>query len=151
MALRSTMMNHYMHFLSDNYDGTWIHPSEPEIRLGATYVVPVDENGIFFPTYQVDYVRRLNIDIAPKMHSALGKKVDGENAFTVQIGLSKFTFTDVFEGKKLRKFKYVGKFQHPDFEFELAEVYNLESLDKLFEEESMLVVGCEPFFHYKEK
>lgn len=117
----------------------WFSPSEIEEDDDDDYqdfAVPVDANGNFFDTYEIELVSYKN----SKLGNSIKIKVDRiENR--LQFDFHNFRIRMFPIGTPM---KYSGELHHPDFAYSMVKIefYPPEIDDLLFEETSHLIIGC---------
>jgi len=146
---------HYLHFLMPKQAGfvTVSELTAIETALGnskfsgGSWMVPLAPGGDFFTTYHVDYVNVFMDNMAPKIHTVSANRISKDVFELTLIHPIRFNRT----GKVRRR--YVGnKFDHHDFQFDFVEVDFLPGvLDELFKQTQHMIIGCQPFFHYRER
>jgi hypothetical protein len=147
-------LKHYLHYLMPKDNGFFTVSEFSAIEMvkgnggfsGGNWVVPIAPNGDFFDKYQVDYVEIITFDMPSKMHTVAATRI-GKDVFEMDL-VSPMRFKKVTNGKKG---KYIGsKFKNHDFHFDLVEVdFVFGALDELFKQKQYMVVGCQPYYHYK--
>ena len=75
---------------------------------------------------------------------------EGNDSFLLSIGRTKLWFTVRPVSMKDRLLPYVGTLKHPDFEFPFLEIEPEDQalLDRLCEDEGLIIIGCDPETHY---
>jgi hypothetical protein len=75
---------------------------------------------------------------------------EGKDSFFLAIGEMRLWFTVRPSSKKGRRLPYVGALKHADFTSLFTEIEPEEPsrLDRLCEDENVIIVGCDPFTHY---
>lgn len=113
----------------------------------VSFVVPVDENGDFFPQYACEAVVAADGEKRRDSHELLHQ---GRDSFLLRLGKSEVWFSVRPVSKSDRRLPYVGQLKHADFAWLLTEIQpeKPDMLDRLYDEENTFVIGCEPFSHY---
>jgi hypothetical protein len=112
-----------------------------------SFVVPVDEEGRFFETYSCEAVTTREREKTITTHALSSR---GKDSFLLHLDGKEFWFIVKPTAKSSRRLPYVGRLEHPDFQFLLAEIEPEEpaALDNLCDEDHTFVMGCDPFTHY---
>jgi hypothetical protein len=112
-----------------------------------SFVIPVDEKRGFFDEYTCEAITAEDGDKRIESHALVR---EGEDSFVLHLGELDLWFTIRPVPQAERCLPYLGKLQHADFAFLLAEIEpeDPDRLDRLFEGEDTFVIGCEPFAHY---
>jgi len=113
----------------------------------VSFVVPLDDNGDFFREYICETVTAEN---GTKQTAASKLIRQGDGSFVLRLHGLDVWFTVRTVPKEDRRLPYVGKLEHADFASLFVEIEPEEpkKLDRLFDERSVFVIGCEPFTHY---
>jgi hypothetical protein len=114
----------------------------------VSFVVPLTSAGEFFHEYTCEIVRTL--EQGSKTIEAYELLPQGRDCFLLSIDDVEFWFTLRTVPKGDRRLPYVGKLRHPDFAFLFTEIEpeDQKRLDKLYDDDNIFVIGCEPFTHY---
>ena len=74
----------------------------------------------------------------------------GEDSFALRLGQIELWFNLRASAKDQRRLPYVGKLGHEDFQYLFVEIEpeDPDTLDKLYDDQDMFIIGCEPFTHY---
>jgi hypothetical protein len=128
----------------------WVAPVElpDEGGQAGALVVPLDANGGLHPRYRLGYAKYLGKGSYQSYSSVLDRQQPGDLEWS--IGGRTVCFRLRLVGGQPVVFDYVGQFLHPDFHSRLAEIEpeSERQLDELFDEESVVVVGCDPATPY---
>jgi hypothetical protein len=110
-------------------------------------VIPLAKLGGFFPKYTCETIITENGAKKIEAHELVSR---GENSFELRLGKLGLWFTVRPVRKEDRRLPFVGEVGHSDFALPLMEIEPEEPriLDRLHDEESTFVIGCEPFTHY---
>jgi hypothetical protein len=75
---------------------------------------------------------------------------EGGDSFVLKVADKELWFTVRSVARKERCLPYVGSLKHPDFTSPFIEIEpeDPSKLDQLFEDENVIVVGCDPTTHY---
>ena len=112
-----------------------------------SFVIPVDEKGEFFSTYLCEAVTTRNMEKEISLHEL---SAQGNDSFLLRMQGNDFWFVVKPSLKPVRRLPYIGKLNHPDFQFLLTEIEpeEPEKLDDLCLQEHIFIMGCDPFKHY---
>ena len=110
-----------------------------------SFVIPIDDGADDRYTCEVvkgDGDQRIVI------HHELIK--EGRDSFFLGIGEAGLWFAVRAASKREPRLPYVGKLKHPDFTSPFAEIEPEEPsrLDRLCEDNGMIIIGCDPFTRY---
>ncbi len=127
----------------------WITP----VELGeaaphyVSFVIPQNAKHGFFNVYTCETVSA-NEGRRERMSHELSRK--GHDSFLMRINDRDLWFVVRSGSKDDAKLPYIGTLTHHDFQSKLTEIEpeTPEILDRLFEENGVIVVGCDPFIHY---
>src|SRR5262249_13386810 len=74
----------------------------------------------------------------------------GKDSFFLDIGDARLWFTVRPASTKGPRLPYVGQLKHADFTSWFAEIEpeDVSRLDRLCDDENLIVIGCDPFNHY---
>jgi hypothetical protein len=111
-----------------------------------SFVLPLDENGRFLPSYTCEVV---NTHDGIKEIKSQELVKHGADSFVLRLGEFEIWFA-ARPVSKDERLPYVGGLKHDDFQRLLTEIEleDPKKLDSLFETEGTFVIGCEPFAHY---
>jgi len=112
-----------------------------------SFVIPVDERGVFFSAYSCEAVKTRNKVKSITLYELSPQGVD---SFLLRLEGKVFWFVVKPVLKPDQRLPYVGKLQHPDFRFLFTEIEPEEpdKLDDLCNREHTFIMGCDPFTHY---
>jgi hypothetical protein len=113
----------------------------------VSFAIPVDEVLGFFDRYTCETVVTDKGDKTTESHDLMRQ---GDDSFMVRLGESEVWFTVRPVSKGDRRLPYVGKLGHEDFRHSFTEIEPVDPrvLDKLYNNEHLIIIGCEPFAHY---
>ena len=130
----------------------WLAPAEMRSDEPQTsrYALPVDKDKKPFPAYQVEVLRFGSNGRREIRETVTLKKDSHSGDFSMQIGSNEGRLGPRRDRSASSCFPYKGKLVHPDFDHLLAalEPCDLGQIDRLFLEERLLILGCDPFAHY---
>jgi hypothetical protein len=130
----------------------WLAPAEMgsgELQI-SSFALPVDEDRKPFPSYQVEILRYGSDGRREVRETATLERDRRLGDFSLQLDGHMIQFGPLSNSPVLSCFPYKGKLVHPDFGYLLAalEPHDPEQLDKLFLDDRLLILGCDPFAHY---
>jgi hypothetical protein len=110
-----------------------------------SFVIPVDDGAD--DSYACEVVR---IDGDEREVVVYKLVKEGRDSFLLRVDKAELWFTVRPVSQKERRLPYVGKLKHADFASLFTEIEPEEpsALDRLYEDEGVLVVGCDPVTHY---
>ena len=113
----------------------------------VSFVLPLDDRGHFVPHYTCETV---SANAGARRIQSLELVKHGEDSFVLRIGSIELWFAarPVSRGERLA---YVGELKHDNLNHLLVEIEPEEpaNLDRLFESDRTIVIGCDPFAHYE--
>jgi hypothetical protein len=112
----------------------------------VSFVIPVNDNNAYFDEYICETVR-----LGEKQQIESHELVKhGKDSFLLQLGQRELWFTAQPGSKADRRLPYVGGLSHEDFQrlFTEIEPEEPDEVDRIFDKNNVLVIGCEPFKHY---
>jgi hypothetical protein len=129
----------------------WFAP----IELGESaphyisFVIPVDERSGVFNEYTCETIRTGARDDEKRDSHRLLKK--GEDSFLLALNRHEIWFNLRPQSKQEQRLPYVGELTHADFSLRFMEIEPEEPriLDQLGGAEGILIIGCDPFTHYR--
>lgn len=126
----------------------WLAPVEmdDDAPQTAEFAAPVDANRAFFPEYLVEVLRTSSGGQSKVWEEYVLRRDGDPSVFTMRIGSEEIRFRQVIRGS----FPYRGRLTHPDLTHKLAvlDPCDLGQLDRLFLEDRLVIMGCDPFAHY---
>lgn len=144
------MTQHYLHSLCRKNSGNgtgWYAPAELEDSQQApAYVIPADKSGSAFETYLAEV--RVSGPMPKRLNCQMSRIGRREFLLNLADGI-RFRERRVFPTH--RTLAYMGRFGHPDFALPLLEIEpeSPEQTEHLFNDQQMIIIGCDPFQHYE--
>jgi hypothetical protein len=130
----------------------WFAPAEmgTDEPQAARLALPVDQDQKPFPTYQVEILRYGSNGRQETREVVTLKRDRRPGGLSLEIDSHKVRFRAPDDPPAVPSFPYKGKLIHPDFEYRLATLEPCDpgQLDRLFLENRLLILGCDPFAHY---
>lgn len=113
----------------------------------VAFVIPVDEQGAFFEEYDCETITAEGESKRRATHELLKK---GKDSFLLRLGNREAWFTVRPVSAKDRRAPYVGELGHDDFRYQFTEIEPEDPglLDRLYADDGIFVIGCDPFAHY---
>jgi hypothetical protein len=129
----------------------WFSPAElpGDSPQDVSFVLPVDSRRRFNPSYVMEIFRYSANGLQSKDSTAIRHVY--ENVFRTRINNIIIEFREKRHGLRNRAFKYMGEFQHKDFQFKMVEIEpeSMQLIDRLYLKFGIVLIGCDPSAHYQ--
>jgi len=134
------------------YTYGWISPAEVAATSpqDVSFAAPVDVRGRFNYVYSFD-VFNYDRNSQPPTVENYDVKLADEKTLKVTIAGKLLIFREKKRNCRQRSFRYLGKFDNPDFRYRLVEIEPdpFYVVDELFLSSGIVLIGCDPSSHYR--
>jgi hypothetical protein len=140
----------FVHSLVKTQNGERVGWCAP-IELGESsphdisFVIPIDD------AMDDRYLCEISRGEGDRRFLVARELIRGEgDSFFLDVEELRLWFTARTSSKKDRPLPYIGKLKHADFTSRFAEIalQDASSLDRLYQDDGGIIVGCDPFAHY---